>query len=166
MEICNVCKTPHFLCLSGISRDCELRSAQPISAPSHSAGEQPCAAGRAALSTAGFVMLQLGAGYLSPFTYSGLHFPSFSLINKWKKYILKKKKKKKRPSLAHWALTLLGTSQSAALTLQGQQQWPSKGQHPSHTSLPHWAPLQMQSSICSPSLSPPHQEARIEQNAL
>lgn len=96
MEICNVCKTPHFLCLSGISRDCELRSAQPISAPSHSAGEQPCAAGRAALSTAGFVMLQLGAGYLSPFTYSGLHFPSFSLINKWKKYILKKKKKKKK----------------------------------------------------------------------
>lgn len=66
------------------NRDSQLRSAQPFPAPWKGtpcppASEQPRAVGRATLSMAGFVMLQLHARCLSPPTYSSLCLLSFCL---------------------------------------------------------------------------------------
>lgn len=114
---------------------------------------------QATLSTAGFVMLQLGASCLSPSTYSGLPFLSFSWPNK--------QKKKHHPWLTE-ALALLGMllSRRVMLTLRGQHQQPSKGQHPPPNLSASRSPARTQSSIWSPSPSSPRQLARTEQNAL
>ena len=56
---------------------------------------------------------------VSPSTYSGLRFPSFCSQNK----------QKTKLSLAHWALTLLGTLQSVVPTFRGWHRWSAKGQH-------------------------------------
>lgn len=68
------------------------------------------------------VMLQLGACCLSPSTYSDLCSLSFPLPNK---------QTKKKLVLGSLSSDITGDNTEHGLTLQGQHQWPSEGQHPS-----------------------------------
>lgn len=113
---------------------------------------------QAALSTAGFVMLQLGASCHSPTPYTGLPFLSFSLPNK---------QKQKAPSLADWGPGITGDG--AERDAHPPRPTPATFKRSASPRQPLCLAeprAHTQSSIWSPSPSSPRQLARTEQNAL